>query len=222
VLRLPSESPEGPGASSLTRSGPAAPACGCAPLPPCVTAVPPPARPPRPAAAPTAVPPSGHPRSGKASARRTSGSVALSRCATAHPLHTRLINIHMYSVPLYLKRRCHRTPGEPRRALQRLPALRRRQRLHGPHPAQAGSGPPGRLSAFSVSHMKSALYGVFVWARRALNDHFRLFPARAGRAVLGPDPVAAGARAQPPAGEPSLPPRRSRHMRCAQGVSITV
>jgi hypothetical protein len=31
-------------------------------------------------------------------------------------------------------------------------------------------GPLGRLSALSVSHSKSVLYGVFVWARRTLNS----------------------------------------------------
>jgi hypothetical protein len=36
-----------------------------------------------------------------------------------------------------------------------------------------------RLSALSVSHSKSFLYGVFVWARRALNSSNLRFPARA-------------------------------------------
>jgi hypothetical protein len=39
---------------------------------------------------------------------------------------------------------------------------------------------PGRLSALRVSHSKSVLYGVFVWARRALTSQKRRFPARAG------------------------------------------
>ena len=38
---------------------------------------------------------------------------------------------------------------------------------------------PGRLSALSVSHSESGLYGAFVWARRALNGQKRRFPARA-------------------------------------------
>jgi hypothetical protein len=38
----------------------------------------------------------------------------------------------------------------------------------------------GRLSALSVSHSESNLYGGFVWARRALNRQKRRFPARAG------------------------------------------
>jgi hypothetical protein len=40
-------------------------------------------------------------------------------------------------------------------------------------------GPPGRLSTISVLPYKSVLYGVFVWARRALNRRKRRFPARA-------------------------------------------
>ena len=36
------------------------------------------------------------------------------------------------------------------------------------------------LSAISVFHSKSILYDAFVWARGALNRHFRRFPARAG------------------------------------------
>jgi hypothetical protein len=43
---------------------------------------------------------------------------------------------------------------------------------------------PGRLSALSVSHSKSALYGAFVWTRRALNRQKRRFPARAGAAAV--------------------------------------
>ena len=46
--------------------------------------------------------------------------------------------------------------------------------------AQLCPGPPGRLSALSVFLCKSVLYGVFVWARRALNSQKRRFPARAG------------------------------------------
>jgi hypothetical protein len=37
----------------------------------------------------------------------------------------------------------------------------------------------GRLSAFRVLQNKSSLHGGFVWARRALNSHFRWFLARA-------------------------------------------
>ena len=46
---------------------------------------------------------------------------------------------------------------------------------HEPH----CSGPRKRLSALSVFHSKSILYGVFVWARRALNSQKWRFPARA-------------------------------------------
>ena len=45
-------------------------------------------------------------------------------------------------------------------------------------------GRRGRLSALvflSCFLCKSVLYGVFVWARRALNSQKRRFPARAGR-----------------------------------------
>ena len=38
---------------------------------------------------------------------------------------------------------------------------------------------PRRLSALSVFHSKSFLYGALVWARRALNSQKRRFPARA-------------------------------------------
>jgi hypothetical protein len=44
---------------------------------------------------------------------------------------------------------------------------------------------PGRLSGLSVSHSKSVLYGVFVWARRVLNSPKRWFPARAGGTSAG-------------------------------------
>jgi hypothetical protein len=40
-------------------------------------------------------------------------------------------------------------------------------------------GSPGRLSALRVSHRKSALYGDFVWACRALNSPKWRLPARA-------------------------------------------
>ena len=46
-------------------------------------------------------------------------------------------------------------------------------------------GRPGRLSGLSVFHSKSVLYGAFVWARRALNDPKRRFPARAVWSELG-------------------------------------
>jgi hypothetical protein len=42
-----------------------------------------------------------------------------------------------------------------------------------------GPGPAGRLSALRVFHSHSVFYGVFVWARRALNSQKRHFPARA-------------------------------------------
>ena len=41
----------------------------------------------------------------------------------------------------------------------------------------------GRLSALSVFLCKFVLYGVFVWARRALNSRKRWFPARAEEPV---------------------------------------
>ena len=40
-------------------------------------------------------------------------------------------------------------------------------------------GRRGRLSALSVFVCKSVFYGVFVWARRALNSQKWRFPARA-------------------------------------------
>jgi hypothetical protein len=39
--------------------------------------------------------------------------------------------------------------------------------------------PPGRLSGLRVFLYKSVFYGVFVWARRALNGRKRRFLARA-------------------------------------------
>jgi hypothetical protein len=54
-------------------------------------------------------------------------------------------------------------------------------KLHGRAPPAhdlLGPGPPGRLSALSVSHYVSRSYRVFVWARRALSCSVR-FPARA-------------------------------------------
>jgi hypothetical protein len=67
------------------------------------------------------------------------------------------------------------------------------QRSDYPH-CPGPPGPPGRLSALSVFHSKSCLYGAFVWARRALNSQKRRFSARAAtwtetfdvpRALLG-------------------------------------
>ena len=46
---------------------------------------------------------------------------------------------------------------------------------------------PGRLSALSVSHSKSVLYGGFVWACISLNDQKWRFPARAVRKKGGPE-----------------------------------
>ena len=43
----------------------------------------------------------------------------------------------------------------------------------------------GRLCALSVSHRKSILCGIFVWARRAPNIPKRRFPARAGSGASG-------------------------------------
>jgi hypothetical protein len=61
--------------------------------------------------------------------RRPQGSVALSLCTTAHPLHTIFVNI---SVSLCLKRQCDRTLGgradrHPRGPRRRQPLLRRLQ-----------------------------------------------------------------------------------------------
>ena len=60
-------------------------------------------------------------------------------------------------------------------------------------------GRPGRLSALSVFHRKSILYGAFVWESRALNGPFRRFPARAG--FKGP--TAATATRPSPSSSPS-------------------
>ena len=49
------------------------------------------------------------------------------------------------------------------------------------HFAEHCPGPPGRLSALCVFLCKSVFYGVFVWARRALNSQKWRFPARAAR-----------------------------------------
>jgi hypothetical protein len=58
---------------------------------------------------------------------------------------------------------------------------------------------PGRLSALSVSHSKSVLFGAFVWVRGALNHRKRRSPAVVDRAGdgLGDEqgPGADGARA---------------------------
>jgi hypothetical protein len=55
-----------------------------------------------------------------------------------------------------------------------------------------GPGPPGRLSTLSVFHSRCILYGVFVWARRALDRPERWFRARAVRLVDDRGPVGAG------------------------------
>jgi hypothetical protein len=44
---------------------------------------------------------------------------------------------------------------------------------------------PGRVSALSVFHSESVLYGAFVWARRALNGPKRRFLARGSTAGVG-------------------------------------
>jgi hypothetical protein len=46
-------------------------------------------------------------------------------------------------------------------------------------PSPTARACPRQLSALSVSHCKSGLYGAVVWARRALNIQKRRFPARA-------------------------------------------
>ena len=52
-------------------------------------------------------------------------------------------------------------------------------------------GPAGAFKRLSVSHSKTGLYGVFVWARRALNSLKRRFLARAAvRAAPRPAPTA--------------------------------
>ena len=48
-----------------------------------------------------------------------------------------------------------------------------------PEALRHGPGRPGRLSALSVFHSKSVLYGVFVWVREVLNIQKRRFLARA-------------------------------------------
>jgi hypothetical protein len=47
---------------------------------------------------------------------------------------------------------------------------KQKQIAHGP-------GPPVAVSALSVLHIKSVLYGAFEWARRALHSLKRRFPA---------------------------------------------
>ena len=64
---------------------------------------------------------------------------------------------------------------------------------------------PGRLSALSVFHSKSVLYGIFVWARRALNHRKRRFPARAEDeegSYPSFDEADLGGRAAPGGGDP--------------------
>jgi hypothetical protein len=45
-------------------------------------------------------------------------------------------------------------------------------------------GPPGRLSALSVSHSKAVFYGAFAWARGALRRPFRRSPGPRAAACL--------------------------------------
>ena len=67
--------------------------------------------------------------------------------------------------------------------------------VHRGESDEIGPGPPGRLSALTVFHSKSVLYGAFVWARRALNSPKRRFLARKVRVEL------AGERVQLRAGD---------------------
>ena len=65
-------------------------------------------------------------------------------------------------------------------------------------------GRRGRLSALSVFLCKSVFYGVFVWARRALNSQKWRFPARAVTADSIVDVrLSAGADQLGSAGEPA-------------------
>jgi hypothetical protein len=83
---------------------------------------------------------------------------------------------------------------------------------------------PGCLSALSVFHSKSVLYGVFVWARRALNRRKRRFPARAAEERHRVDNLQQGALPclpRPPGGD-LIPPRSPRNRRAQsqrQGMS---
>jgi hypothetical protein len=52
------------------------------------------------------------------------------------------------------------------------------------HHAELSAPPRGWLSALSVFLCKSVLYGAFVWARRALNNQKRRFPARADKKIV--------------------------------------
>ena len=58
---------------------------------------------------------------------------------------------------------------------------------------------PERLSALSVSHSKSILYGAFVWVRRALNSPKRRFPAPPGSTARTSPATAASAPSTPAA-----------------------
>jgi hypothetical protein len=83
---------------------------------------------------------------------------------------------------------------------------------------------PGRLSALSVFRSKSVLYGIFVWARRALNHRKRRFPARAVEERHRVDNLQQGALPclpRPPGGD-LIPPRSPRNRRAQshrQGMS---
>ena len=80
-------------------------------------------------------------------------------------------------IPLHGQGGCAEAPGRPRRRSQAAQS----PRTSGAVVVQGLStcpGPPGQLSALRVFHSKAVLYGVFVLARRALNQK-RRFPARA-------------------------------------------
>ena len=70
---------------------------------------------------------------------------------------------------------------------------------------------PGRLSALSVFLCKSVFYGVFVWARRALNSQKTVSGWRTGGRGGRPPPALAGAgRAVRAGGPPHHAARRPR------------
>jgi hypothetical protein len=126
------------------------------------------------------------------------------------PLSESLVSVYFMEV-LYVGCRGERMrirscplQGRPRAAPRGSSS--RRPRTHCP-------GPPGRLSALRVFLCKSVLYGVFVWARRALNSQKRRFPAWAAWSRCGRS-TRRGARARPSSGWPS----RSGRTRAAAKV----
>ena len=111
---------------------------------------------------------------------------------TVATYRARLCTVMLSNVCSLTSRIARAGAWRPRGASQTRPAA--------PSPRRPVRARPGQLSALSVFLCKSAFYGGFVWARRALSSQKRRFPAR--EVTMYTDAVAdvGGSCFVPPAG----------------------